>query len=190
MEVISDYVDELQEFTAECPICRNNTLDIKYTIYRLPHFGRVLLETMNCSTCGFRHMNIIYLDSRGPIKLTYRVMDRVDIERTWIIRSTEAKVYSPDLGFTLAPGSAGEAMITPLEGLMYRIIYYAEAMGNLEGEAEERRLRFIREATEALNGLRGFTLIIEDPTGNSIIKPPPGREDRLKEEALRVVENE
>jgi hypothetical protein len=62
-------------------------------------------------------------------------------------------------------------------------------MRGLEGEAEERRLRFIREATEALNGLRGFTLVIEDPTGNSIIRPPPGREDRLKEERLEVTQD-
>jgi ZPR1-related zinc finger protein len=189
MEDISNYAEELYEVTDECPVCRNRTLSIRGVVYNVPYFGRVLLETMNCSTCGFRYMNITYLDSKGPVRLTYRVTDRVDVERTWVIRSAEARLYSPDLGFTLAPGSAGEALITPLEGLMYRVIYYAEAMRGLEGEAEERRLRFIREATEALNGLRGFTLVIEDPTGNSIIRPPPGREDRLKEERLEVTQD-
>ncbi|MGC8571443.1 ZPR1 zinc finger domain-containing protein [Caldivirga sp.] len=186
MENISDYAEELYELTDECPVCRNKTLGIRGVVYNTPYFGRILLEVMNCSTCGFRYMNITYLDSKGPVKLTYRVTDRVDVERTWIIRSAEAKIYSPDLGFTLSPGSAGEAMITPLEGLIYRLIEYAEAMKGLEGEAEERRRMFIREATDALNGLREFTIVIEDPTGNSIIKPPPGREDRLKEEELKV----
>ncbi|ABW01320.1 ZPR1 zinc finger domain-containing protein [Caldivirga maquilingensis] len=186
LEGLSSYAEGVYEVTDKCPVCGNRTLTIRGVVYNTPYFGRLLLEVMNCSTCGFRYMDITYLDSKGPVKLTYRVTDRVDVERTWVIRSAEAKVYSPDLGFTLAPGSAGEAMITPLEGLIYRLIQYAEAMRGLEGEAEARRLAFIREANEALNGFREFTLIIEDPTGNSIIKPPPGREGRLKEDRLEV----
>lgn len=184
-EGVSSYSETVYELKDKCPICGNDTLTIRGVVYLLPHFGKVLIEGVNCSYCGYRDMNIVYLENKVPIKLTYKIVDRVDVEETWLIRSMNAKVYSPDLGFILAPGSAGGSLITTIEGLMHRLIYYAEAMGPLTGDAERRRVEFIESVREVLNGSREFTLVIEDPTGGSIIRPPPGREGRLEVTELK-----
>ncbi len=180
MERVSEYSEELYTATDKCPICGSNTLTVKGVVYHVPYYGRILIESVNCTNCGYKDLHITYLDATGPIRIEYRVTDRDDIEHAWIIRSSEAKVYSPDLGFILAPGSAGEAMITPLEGLMYRLLAYAEAMGELQGEAEARRRKFIDDVNKALRGELEFTIVIEDPTGSSMIKPPEGREGKLR----------
>ncbi len=111
----------------------------------------------------------------------------MDVYRTYIFRSRTARISSPELGFDIDPGPDAEAMITTVEGLLLRMIDVAERMEVLNEDNEEsmRRLREFKDKVQrALQGGLRFRIIIEDPYGNSVIKPPPGRDSEVRIEPL------
>ncbi|MCG2881033.1 MAG: ZPR1 zinc finger domain-containing protein [Vulcanisaeta sp.] len=170
-----------------CPVCGRDTLQVTETLYSDPVFGELILYSNYCSSCGYRRTDIQYLDSRGPTRIAYEVRDAEDVYRTYIFRSRGASLRSPELGFEIDPGPEAEAMITTMEGLLYRLLDVADRMEVLnEGnETVLARLReFKRKVKEALEGRFRFTIIIEDPTGNSTLKPPRGREGYVRVEPL------
>ncbi|WP_069807686.1 ZPR1 zinc finger domain-containing protein [Vulcanisaeta thermophila] len=171
----------------KCPVCGRDTLHVTETLYEDPAFGQLILYSQQCSSCGFRRVDIQYLESRGPSRLVYTVEDSEDVYRTYIFRSRTATIRSPELGIEISPGPEAEAMITTLEGLLLRMLDVAEQMEVLN-EDDENTINKLREfknkVSMALRGNLKFTIIIEDPYGNSAIKPPGGREDRLRIETL------
>lgn len=190
-------MNEAQDFNGKiiytgiekCPVCGRNTLHVTETLYEDPTFGQLLLYSQQCSSCGFRRVDIQYLESKGPSRLIYVVEDSDDIYRTYIFRSRTATIKSPELGIEINPGPDAEAMITTLEGLLLRMLDVAEQMEVLN-EDDENAIDKLREfKNKVLNALRGnfrFTIIIEDPYGNSTIKPPNGKENKVRIEALNV----
>jgi zinc finger protein len=78
-------------------------------------------------------------------------------------------------------------MVTTVEGLLYRMRDIAEGMIVLnDDEAVVARLReFMDRVSDALRGRLRFTVIIEDPGGNSAIRPPVDKENKLKITSLQ-----
>jgi len=170
-----------------CPVCGRDTLHVMEILYNDPVFGDLILYSNQCDNCGYRRTDIQYLNSRGPSRITYEVRDEEDVYRTYIFRSKNAKVFSPELGFEINPGPEAEAMITTMEGLLLRLLDVADSMEVLnEGDdAVVSKLReFKNRVRDALKGRFRFTVIIEDPTGNSTLKPPQGHENNLHIEPL------
>ena len=98
-----------------------------------------------------------------------------------IFRSKTCKISSPELGFNISPGIASEPMITTIEGLLNKVKDYAITMYVLNEDVETKNkvMEFLETIDKALKGEIKFTIILEDPLGNSAIKPPTGRENRL-----------
>ena len=171
----------------KCPVCGRDSLRVVEILYNDPAFGDLILYSNQCDYCGFRRVDIQYLNSRGPSRIVYDVEDDVDVYRTYIFRSRTARISSPELGFDIDPGPDAEAMITTVEGLLLRMLDVAERMEVLnEGDEEGmRRLREFKDRVRmALQGNFRFRIIIEDPYGNSVIKPPPGRDSHVHVEPL------
>lgn len=171
----------------KCPVCGKNTLHVMETLYNDPSFGDLLLYSNVCSSCGYKSVDIQYLESKGPSRIMYEVKDEEDVYRTYIFRSRNARIHSPELGFEINPGPEAEAMITTMEGLLLRMLDIADKMEvlNDQDETVRNRLREFRDKVQdALKGKFRFTIIIEDPSGNSIIKPPPGRDMNIRIEPL------
>ncbi|MGC8543230.1 MAG: ZPR1 zinc finger domain-containing protein [Vulcanisaeta sp.] len=174
-----------------CPVCGRETLHVIEILYNDPSFGDLILYSNQCSSCGYRRVDIQYLNSRGPSRIIYEVEDSEDVYRTYIFRSRSARVYSPELGFEINPGPEAEAMITTMEGLLLRVLDVAERMEVLNEDDENARARLMEfkgKIRAALQGGLKFTVIIEDPSGNSAIRPPPGRDSRVRIEALSPAE--
>ena len=171
----------------KCPVCGRESLHVVEILYSDPMFGDLILYSNQCDYCGYRRVDIQYLNSRGPSRIIYEVEDDVDVYRTYIFRSRTARISSPELGFDIDPGPDAEAMITTVEGLLLRMLDVAERMEVLnEGNEESiRRLREFKDKVRmALQGNFRFKIIIEDPNGNSMIKPPPGRDSHVHIEPL------
>ncbi|ADY01822.1 ZPR1-related zinc finger protein [Vulcanisaeta moutnovskia 768-28] len=171
----------------KCPVCGRDALHVIEILYSDPAFGDLILYSNQCDYCGYRRVDIQYLNSKGPSRITYDVKDDVDVYKTYIFRSRSARISSPELGFDIDPGPDAEAMITTVEGLLLRMIDVAERMEVLnEGDEESiRRLREFKDKVQrALQGGFRFRIIIEDPNGNSMIKPPPGRDSSVRIEPL------
>ncbi|ADN50162.1 ZPR1 zinc finger domain-containing protein [Vulcanisaeta distributa] len=171
----------------KCPVCGRESLHVVEILYNDPAFGDLILYSNQCDYCGYRRVDIHYLNSRGPSRIIYEVKDDEDVYRTYIFRSRSARISSPELGFDIDPGPDAEAMITTVEGLLLRMLDVAERMEVLNEDNEEsiRRLReFKDKVRRALQGDFRFRIIIEDPNGNSMIKPPPGRDSSVRIEPL------
>ncbi|GAB6943507.1 ZPR1 zinc finger domain-containing protein [Vulcanisaeta sp. JCM 14467] len=174
----------------KCPVCGRESLHVVEILYNDPTFGDLILYSNQCDYCGYRRVDIQYLNSRGPSRIIYEVVDDVDVYRTYIFRSRTARISSPELGFDIDPGPDAEAMITTVEGLLLRMLDVAERMEVLNEDNEEsmRRLREFKDKVRmALQGNFRFRIIIEDPNGNSMIKPPPGRDSRVHIEPLSLI---
>ncbi len=169
----------LYQAVETCPVCGARSLSVYEVLYEVPNFSNMILTSSVCTTCGFRHVDLQYLEDRGHVRVEYRIEDKVDVERTLLIRSSTCSISSPELGFSLTPGACSEAMITTVEGLLYKIRGYAESMMVLYEENAERIREFTSRVDRALRGQISFTLILDDPSGCSAIIPPPGRENKL-----------
>lgn len=172
LENITMYAVYSDESVIECPFCGSNMV-VRESVYDMPDMGKVLLTSRKCSKCGYRHSDVIPLESKKHVRLYYRV-DCIDDLYTRIIRSNAASIEIPEFGFALDPGVAAQMVITNIEGILQLVmdtIKSFEALGMYTGNYRELI------AGVAEQGDR-FTLIIDDPLGLSNIKSPksiPGK---------------
>jgi len=170
----------------KCPVCSNQALEVVELLYQVPHFGNLILYSYTCHACGYRHVDIQYLEEKKWRIVKYTIEDERDVMETLIFRSKTCSIHSPELGFSIDPGLIGEAFITTVEGLLYKVLDYADRMTTLieDPSAKDRLEDFKRKVQKALQGQVKFTIVLEDPLGNSLIKPPRGRESKLVLESL------
>jgi len=178
---ISAYSEGIQEYTSTCPLCNANTLQIRETVYEVPHMGKVLIVSYRCGRCGYSHCDIFSLDKREPVRYEYRV-DREDDLSVRVIRSRTARIRIPELGIIIDPGPQAEIFISNIEGVLTRIEELTKRMMLLseDEEVKKRCTETLELVEKAKKGQLPFTLIIEDPLGISTIVPPPSKEHKLK----------
>jgi len=160
----------IYETETRCPVCGAKAFRYAEFLYDVPFFGNVLIQSGVCTACGYRYFDIVYADVGRPTRVTFTARDGLDVAKSLLIRSRMGRIYSPDLGFELEPGTHGEAMITTVEGFLYKVVDYAERLKVLEPEKADVVDAFIQRVYEKIeNG--GFTLVVEDPQGKSFISP-------------------
>ena len=88
-----------------------------------------------------------------------------------VIRSTSGTVRVPEWGIDIEPGPASEGYITNVEGIIERIESVVH-MAKKWSEQPEEHVKadwLLRQMEMAREGKAAFTLVIEDPLGNSAI---------------------
>jgi len=81
-----------------------------------------------------------------------------------------ASIAIPELGVEIDPGPACTGFITNVEGVLDRIHQVVEATCRWnEGEAKEKACELLERIARAREGNLAFTLVLDDPTGNSAI---------------------
>lgn len=142
---------------------------------RIPFFREVILSSFSCDDCGYSDTGI---QSGGKIqdkgvKYMLQVTNPKDLDRR-VIKSDFATFKIPSIDFEQPPSKKGE--ITTLEGLINAVI---------EGLQSEQPIRkaldppvaakiddFIHKLETLKELKQPFTVILEDPTGNSYIENP------------------
>ncbi len=147
-----------ESYSGTCPACGG---EIQITHHRLeiPHFPDLLLVSIACETCGYRHTDTIILGEGDPVRWTVQVEGPEDLSIR-VVRSTTGTIRIPELGMAIEPGTACEGFITNIEGVLSRFEQAVEAI--LANPAKEA-LAAAREAAFP------FTVILEDPAGNSML---------------------
>lgn len=150
-----------------CPCCGSDTVNSKQTEYNVDHFGAVLMSVTSCHKCGYRHSDVISLEERDPIHVMAKISSLADL-RIKVIKSGTATITIPEFGVTITPGTYGEGFVTNVEGVLRKVedvlnfmLSSADSKSQRKGETILKRLRLSRESKPC------FTLIIEDPVGNS-----------------------
>ena len=171
---------------ATCPICGKEGLEIREVPYEVPGFGTTLFIVMRCPCCGFIHRDILCLDFGEPTRYEFKVEGPEDL-KVRVIRSSSATIRIPELGVVIEPGPMAEGFISNVEGVLDRVERVVAMMAR-SGEPEERARasELLTRIWEAREGKLKFTLIIEDPFGNSLIAP----EDKSRVKVRRLTEEE
>ena len=155
-----------------CPMCRETgTLNMLSTTVNLPHFGDAMESTLRCTACGFRHADFMILGQKDPLRLEFRSEGEEGLQ-TRVIRSNSGTIRIPELGFLAEPTPLSESFVSNVEGVLERAKDVLLTAVEFFGEDPEKRAllaEYLERYEELVNGRMPFTLVIDDPFGNSAI---------------------
>lgn len=163
-----------------CPVC-NTEIEYLYQTENIPFFSDILLMTATCE-CGYRLVDTIILGAGDPVRYTLAVEKEEDLAIK-VVRSTTGVIAIPELGIKVEPGPTCEAFISNVEGVLYRFESVIDrVLSWAEDEQRENALALKEKIGRARDLVLPFTLIIEDPDGNSAIISPKAAQEPLFQE--------
>lgn len=155
-----------------CPVCRETgSLTLLTTSINIPHFGDGLESTLRCGACGFRHADFMILDQKEPLRLEFEARDEQDLS-VRVIRSNSGTIRIPALGFTAEPTPLSESFVSNVEGVLARAKDILLTAMEFHGDEPAKRAlleEYLARWARISTGGEPFTLIIDDPFGNSAI---------------------
>lgn len=152
-----------------CPVCGKKALKTLIKETEIPYFGKMLIYTSICSSCGYRHTDVILLDQKRPVKIEFRASGQEDL-KVRVIRSPHAKISIKEIGVDIEPMQNGESFISDIEGVLFRVLnVMSQLMRNSTPEEKNAIIERMKMIGRMRNGLETLTFVIEDPSGNSAI---------------------
>ena len=151
-----------------CPSC-SLEIEFRYQTENIPYFSDILIVSATCPHCGYRYVDTQVLQSAEPSRHTFAVRSSQDLA-VRVVRSMTASIAIPELGVEIDPGPACTGFITNVEGVLDRIeqvVIAAEREGDPVQKENARIL--LGRIMQAREGKLAFTLVIDDPSGNSVI---------------------
>jgi len=167
-------------------VCSIQSLTEQERKYDVEHFGPVLLTTIICANCSFKHSDVICLNAQEPSSMSASIEDREDLKMP-VVRSSNATIQIPELGVLITPGPMAEGFISNVEGVLERV-EQATRMLARNPEKKDRAERFLQRIEEARDGRIKFTLVIKDPLGNSAIVAMDERKIKRRKMTRREME--
>lgn len=177
--------NQVYEFPAQCAGCtRQCSTNMK--MVNIPYFKQVVLMSTVCEHCGYRS-NEVKTGGEVPEKgrkITLRVSKKEDLMRD-ILKSESAALACPELQLRVEPGTMG-GRFTTVEGILTQIRkdLRSQAFGLEDGDAEvgegsgdsmtdaskQSWSTFFDSLSEAVEGKKEFTLILQDPLAGSYVQ--------------------
>jgi zinc finger protein len=152
---------------APCPLCKKE-IEYTYQTEDIPYFPEILISSALCD-CGFRHTDSLITGEGAPVRWKVAVTSSDDLSIR-VVRSTGGIINIPELGVTVEPGPACEGFVSNVEGVLWRVMEAVESVLSwAEGEDLTRAQEIQKKIHQALEGSVPFTLVLEDPCGNSAI---------------------
>lgn len=153
-----------------CPFCgASGAFQVKGRIDNIPYFGEIMETSVSCSSCRFRHSDVMCLGERVPMRYEFQITSEKDL-MVRVVKSSTGMIKLPELGVTVEPGPSSEGFVSNVEGVLNRIeegirlaVREADAVRHRRGKAKIKKLDAIRA------GKRRARLIILDPFGHSAI---------------------
>jgi zinc finger protein len=139
----------------------------------IPFFKDVVIMSFSCENCGFKNNEVQSAGSLSEkgLKITLKVNDSSLLNRE-IVKSEWAVIRIPEIDFEI-PATTKKAYFTTIEGLLEK------AYDELTWLQPERRVSdpvtaqkiddFLQRLQELREGVRTFTVELDDPSGNSFI---------------------
>ena len=178
--------NQVYSFPATCPGC-TRPCDTNMKMVNIPHFKQVVLMSTVCEHCGYRS-NEVKTGGEVPEKgrrITLKVLNSIDLARD-ILKSESAALHCPELQLRVEPGTLG-GRFTTVEGLLTQFrkdlrgqafdvsdgddeVELARVGDSMQSETKRTWEEFFGGLTEAIEGRRPFTVIIEDPLAGSYVQ--------------------
>ncbi|NVM03815.1 MAG: ZPR1 zinc finger domain-containing protein [Candidatus Helarchaeota archaeon] len=153
----------------DCPICKSQ-IQTHYKTHDIPYFGEIIFLTLICQNCGYKRNDLFSVYEKEPKRYIFKFTDDSDLTIK-VVRSGSCTIKIPEFGTIIEPGVESEGYITNIEGVLVRV---NDVLVTLEKDSHDeatlnRILELKNKLNEAKEGKLTFTLILEDPTGNSAI---------------------
>ena len=177
LEIIREPQLILEE-TAVCPVCGKRTLKLRFYLYEVSYFGKILLTTGMCSNCGYRYRDVRLAEALEPKKIIVRVEGERQL-RYLMVKAASAAVFIPERSYEMIPGPASVGFITTVEGILHRFREVLDVGCSAEDADKELCERERRWLERAIDGLEKFTMVICDYEGGSAVKGEPGYVEEL-----------
>jgi len=181
---------EVMVLPEDCPSCGRRG-ENRMKVQSIPFFKEVVLMAFTCDYCGYKSNEVKpsgQISDKGR-KTILNVTMAEDLSRD-LLKSNTAILDIPEIDLTLETGTLG-SVFTTIEGLLLKTkeaLMQANpfALGDsASGEQKERFRRFFESMDRLLAGGEKFTVILDDPAGNSFIQniyaPDPDPEMTVQE---------
>ncbi|XP_045605260.1 zinc finger protein ZPR1 [Procambarus clarkii] len=157
---------------------------------RIPHYKEVILTSFECEHCGNKNtgFQLGQVQDQG-VRYELCVENEMDLSRQ-IVRSNHATVSVPEVQLEI-PGNLEKGEVTTIEGILRRTVE------ELSQDQSARRMEqrevadqiddFIDKILELLTLDEPFTLIVDDPSGNSFVENlhAPHTDPQLKKKVYK-----
>ncbi|CAI9722530.1 zinc finger protein ZPR1 [Octopus vulgaris] len=163
-------VTEIESLCVNCEL-QGKT---KILLTKIPFFKEVIIMSFQCDHCGFHNNELKPGSAIQQLGVQYkvRIISKKDLNRQ-VIQTDSASVKIPELDFEVPPGKGS---ITNVEGLITNAITGIEFQQPLRKiqhpELAEQLAQFVIKLKKLLEMEKPFTLIIDDPSGNSFVENP------------------
>ncbi|XP_014053070.1 zinc finger protein ZPR1 isoform X2 [Salmo salar] len=185
-EISADNDEDNQptEIESLCMNCYQNGMT-RILLTKIPFFKEVIISSFTCPNCSWSNTEI---QSAGRIQdqgiaYTLKVKSKQDMNRE-VVKADSATTRIPELDFEIPPYTQKGSLST-IEGLIDRAVEGLEQDQQLRNATAPEVAVKIDEFIDKLKNLKegGFTLVIDDPSGNSFVENPFAPQ---KDEALSV----
>jgi len=167
--------DEVLSFPTNCDQCQSPA-ETRMKMTSIPHFKEVVIMATTCDVCGARTNEVKVgggISDQGR-RITLRVTDPSDLTRD-LLKSETCTLKIPELEFEAQLVTNG-GKFTTVEGLL-EAVKEQLLTGNpfLMGdsateEVKSKMAKFSVRLDDLLTGQTPFTMVLEDPAGNSFIQ--------------------
>ncbi|XP_041836882.1 zinc finger protein ZPR1 [Melanotaenia boesemani] len=174
------------EIESLCMNCYQNGTT-RMLLTKIPFFKEIIVSSFSCANCGWSNTEI---QSAGRIQdqgvcYTLKVKSKQDLNRE-VVKADSATTRIPELDFEIPPFTQKGSLST-IEGLLDRAVSGLEQDQAVRRAADPEVADKIDEFILKLKKLKEveneFTLVIDDPSGNSFVENPVAPQ---KDEALTV----
>lgn len=168
-----------------CPICgTRGTFRVKGRIDHIPYFGEMMQTSASCTSCKFRHADVMCLGERPPLRYEFQVTSEEDL-KVRVVKSSTGTIKLPELGVTVEPGPASQGYVSNVEGVLGRVKEAIElAIEGVDAVRRRRGKARIKKLDEVCAGKRRARLILMDPFGHSAIVDERARKRKLTKREL------
>lgn len=176
---------DVMELESMCMSCRENGMT-RLLPTRIPFFKDVIIAAFECEHCGNRNSTVQLAEvAEFGTRHTLRVEGREDTNRQ-VVRASTSTVQIPELGFEMPPNRDQTSVFTTVEGLLLDVVEDLRTNQHLrDAETAAKLDAFMQRMSAMAIGAESFTLVVDDPGGNSFIENPDAPADDPKLECVR-----
>jgi len=172
-----------------CPICgEKGTFKVIGRVEDIPYFGETMETLVTCSSCNFKHSDVMHLGQNEPMRYEFQTSSEEDM-KVRVVRSSTGTIKVPALGVTIRPSSGSQGYISNVEGILNRI---EDAINSAMIGANPAKRRLARRKLKVLEnikqGRKRTKIILMDPLGLSAIFDERVKKRRLTKKELAKLE--
>eukprot|EP00271_Cylindrocystis_brebissonii_P001142 TRINITY_DN11448_c0_g1_i1.p1 TRINITY_DN11448_c0_g1~~TRINITY_DN11448_c0_g1_i1.p1 ORF type:complete len:547 (-),score=112.32 TRINITY_DN11448_c0_g1_i1:507-2075(-) len=167
----------VQEMESLCMNCHENGMT-RLLLTSIPHFRELVIMAFECPHCNERNSEVQFagqLQAKGcRLKLQVLAGQREVLDRQ-VVKSDSATLSIPELEFEVPPESQKGSLST-VEGVIRKassdLRLLQDERRRVDPELAERLDGFLAQLDACAGGERSFTMLLDDPAGNSFIQNP------------------